>query len=347
MSHYLKTLGARGVRSIVFVVGVKKGGKPSFDPGLVKLVYCEGGARFLPQNSIRILQAVSSSTVDAVHVVTGSSTLLGSVTVIAGRIFRLPTSISFFGREDFQSTNLLGKVIRLLSEVMATSISTNSKATMGLLPRRLWRKTYVLLGGSEALDSERVDGKTRGSVLFVGRLVKRKGVDDLLRAFVFVSSQVRGERLVVVGDGPERESLGMLARELGLGEAVVFRGALSGSDLGREYASCDLCVLPSKLVFDDPANEGLGLALIEASMYGKPLVGTMHGGIPEVVRDGVNGYLVHENSPKELAAAIIKILQDGELSRRLGGGALRIARTEFTWDAATERLLNSYAGQRR
>ncbi len=181
-------------------------------------------------------------------------------------------------------------------------------------------------------------------VLFVGRLVKRKGVDDLVNAFAVVKERVKDASLVLVGEGPERRPLTDLVAKLNLSEAITFKGVLEGESLHREYSSCYTCVLPSRREPDDPASEGLGLALIEASMHGKPLVGTLHGGIPEVIQEGVNGFLVPENDPVALAGAITRLLQDSELAGTMGTNALSIARAKFTWEATTRRLLDSYVG---
>ena len=213
-----------------------------------------------------------------------------------------------------------------------------------LLPPSVRRKSHVLLGGADAAaPSNTREGRAEfGSVLFVGRLVRRKGVDDLIEAMVDVSSEVPGAHLTVVGDGPDRRRLEDLASSLGLGGVVSFRGTLRGKDLEVEYQRCAVFVLASKDVPEDAANEGLGLALIEAAMYGKPLVGTRHGGIPEVIKDGENGVLVAQDNPTDLAGAISGLLRDNEEASRLGANALRLAGQRFSWEAATSTLLSTY-----
>ena len=103
-----------------------------------------------------------------------------------------------------------------------------------------------------------------------------------------------------------------------------------------------MVVLASKRVEDDPATEALGLVLLEASMHGKPLVGTIIGGIPEIIKDGVNGFLVPQRESPKLAEAICKLLSDRQLAKKMGDNALQIALRDFTWDASTERLLQCY-----
>jgi glycosyltransferase involved in cell wall biosynthesis len=124
---------------------------------------------------------------------------------------------------------------------------------------------------------------------------------------------------------------------------VEFKGTLTGPRLDQEYERSTIFVLPSKDVASDPANEGLGLALIEASMHAKPLIGTLHGGIPEIVRQGENGLLVPPGDPKALARAMATILTDPEAARSMGAAALQRAMSRFSWDRATDVLLESYS----
>ncbi len=185
------------------------------------------------------------------------------------------------------------------STVLADSIDVNSTATRSLLPQELRPKVHVLLGAAE--EPPKTVSRDAGSpptVLFVGRLVARKGVDDLLKAFAIVRSRLPDARLSIVGDGPEMGDLVKLAEQLGLRDCVEFKGTLSDPSLTRSMSAARVFVLPSKDVASDPANEGLGLALIEASMHAKPLVGTFHGGIPEIVRQGENGLLVPPGDPR-------------------------------------------------
>jgi colanic acid/amylovoran biosynthesis glycosyltransferase len=168
-------------------------------------------------------------------------------------------------------------------------------------------------------------------------------VDDLLRAFAVVRSRLPEVRLTIVGDGPEMADLVKLAEQLGVSAYVGFRGTLVGPQLDREYERCTVFVLPSKDVASDPANEGLGLALIEASMHAKPLIGTLHGGIPEIVKQGENGLLVPPGDPDSLARAIVTILTSPGEARSMGASAFQRAASRFSWDRATDVLLESYA----
>jgi phosphatidylinositol alpha-1,6-mannosyltransferase len=203
----------------------------------------------------------------------------------------------------------------------------------------------VILGGAEGPNGppELTGDLESARVLYVGRLVKSKGVDDLIAAYKVVSERIPRSRLIIVGDGPERGRLEGLAHELNLSTGVVFRGTLRGEELDEEYAKCTVFAMASKRVSDDPAIETFGLVIVEALMYGKPVVGTLLGGIPEIIDHEVNGLLVPEGRPKELANALIRILTDQDLAGRLHRNALESAEKKFTWAAATDRLLSCYS----
>jgi glycosyltransferase involved in cell wall biosynthesis len=149
-----------------------------------------------------------------------------------------------------------------------------------------------------------------GTFVFVGRLTEQKALPVLLAAV----AEVEGARLVLVGDGPERESLERRAQELGLGERVRFLGSLTRDEALRYLAGARAAVLSS-------AWENLPHAAVEALAVGTPVVSTAVGGVPEVVHDGQNGLLVPANDVAALAGALRKVLDDDELRDRLAAGA--------------------------
>jgi glycosyltransferase involved in cell wall biosynthesis len=179
-----------------------------------------------------------------------------------------------------------------------------------------------------------------GPVLFVGRLVERKGVAQALEAIAKLGPT--GPRLEIVGEGPERAALAQLADRLGVADRVVFRGRISGAELQASYARAAVCVLPS--VRDTRGDtEGLGVVLLEAMNHGTPVVASRIGGIPDIVEDGVSGLLVPPADAAALAAAIRRLLSDPALARRLGEGGRRRLHDRFSWRAIVQRWLDLYA----
>lgn len=174
-----------------------------------------------------------------------------------------------------------------------------------------------------------VDGPPE--VLFVGRLVERKGVVHLIEALRLVPG-----RLVVVGDGPERPRLEELARRLGMADRVDFRGKVSASELQAAYARARAFVLPA--VLDARGDtEGLGVVLLEAMNHATPVVASRVGGIPDIVEDGVSGLLVPPGDAAALAAALQRVLESPDLARRLGEAGRRRLHERFSWEAITAR----------
>ena len=342
ISKYIDRLSRRGVRVRVLVAGripVVRGATLG-----AEVLPCPGGMRRLPYSVKLVTKSVIDSRADVVHVFTGSSTVLGVYALVVAKLAGAKPVISLFGREDFEFTSVVPRLLFRFSTVLADSIDVNSTATGSLLPKELRPKVHVLLGAAE--EPPRTgprDIRSPPMVLFVGRLVARKGVDDLLKAFAIVKSRLPEVRLSIVGDGPEMGDLINLREELGLQDSVEFKGTLTGPRLAQEYERSTIFVLPSKDVASDPANEGLGLALIEASMHAKPLIGTLHGGIPEIVRQGENGLLVPPGDPSALAGAMATILTDPEAARSMGAAALQSAMSRFSWDRATDVLLESYS----
>ena len=171
--------------------------------------------------------------------------------------------------------------------------------------------------------------------LAVQRLDYRKRVDQLLQAMALCGSALPALRLVIVGNGPEREKLEALARELCLERRVLFAGFVPDADLPRYYAACDLFVLHSTY-------EGFGLVLADAMAAGKPVVAARVGGVPEVVAEGRTGILVNACRPDELAAALVRLGRDRAERERMGSAARRLAEEKLDWNRVTESYLSSY-----
>jgi glycosyltransferase involved in cell wall biosynthesis len=121
-------------------------------------------------------------------------------------------------------------------------------------------------------------------------------------------------------------------RELGLEQVVSFLGFVSKEELADEYANCDIFVLPA-IVDSKGDTEGLGVVLIEALAYAKPVVATNVGGIPDVITSGQTGQLVPEKDVRSLAHAILSVLANPELFAEMGLKGLEDIQTRFSWES--------------
>jgi glycosyltransferase involved in cell wall biosynthesis len=199
----------------------------------------------------------------------------------------------------------------------------------------------VFRPGTPDPELQRVYGlKPSDRVLVVPRRFDHKnGVDVLLRAIPEVVRVIPQLKLLLVGDGPEREALETLVREQGIGASVVFCGSQPRDRMVRHLQLAEIAVLPSRM-------EAVSLAGLEAMAVGLPVVGSHVGGIPEFVRDGENGLLVPVGDPRALAAALIRLLSDeGEL-RALAARTRPSVESDFSWRAAAEQTLEVYAAAR-
>jgi glycosyltransferase involved in cell wall biosynthesis len=171
-------------------------------------------------------------------------------------------------------------------------------------------------------------------LLFSGRLIQRKGLDYLIRALPLVLEK-RAVKLVVTGEGDRRREWEALTQRLGLSDKVEFLGFVSTERLGELYRGCDLYVHPA--IYDDNGDtEGLGVVLVEALANRCPVVASDVGGIPDVVRHEQTGLLVPEKNERALADAILRLLGDPALARRLGEAGHTFAKEHFDWERITE-----------
>lgn len=184
------------------------------------------------------------------------------------------------------------------------------------------------------------------NVLFVGRLVEKKGVDILLDAMAQARIAEPALTLTVVGDGPLRADLQHRAARSGV--PVEFRGWLKPKEVQAAMRRALLLAVPSRTAEGGDA-EGLPTVIMEAMALGVPVVATDHAGIPEVISDGVTGLLVTEGNVAALSQAILKIHGDRELAGRLRGEAYADVRARFDAErqsALLEQLLLDIVARR-
>jgi colanic acid/amylovoran biosynthesis glycosyltransferase len=173
-----------------------------------------------------------------------------------------------------------------------------------------------------------------GYVLFVGRLVPKKGVDVLLRAFAALPAELRDTPLILVGDGHLRTELEKLARELHLN--ARFTGPLPSDQVATHIRNAALLCAPSKRA-PDGDSEGLPMVILEAGAWGVPVVAADHAGIRDAVTHGHNGLLFPEGDEAALAAALSSLLADAAARRSLGATAREVVQQRF--DIVTQTAL--------
>jgi L-malate glycosyltransferase len=183
-------------------------------------------------------------------------------------------------------------------------------------------------------DRARLPPRAPDAPLIVGvvaALRPEKSIETLIDAFSRVRD--RRHRLVVVGDGPCKESLQTHAREVGLGDRCSF--VASTSDVASCYRTIDVFVLPS-------LNESFSNSVMEAMACGCAVLASNVGGNPELVHDGENGLLFEAGNAADLAARLETVLGDAEYRRRLGAQAVRTIRESYSNEASARRFAELY-----
>lgn len=173
--------------------------------------------------------------------------------------------------------------------------------------------------------------KERGPlILSVGRLVDWKGTEYLVRSVESLKKYFLGIKLVIIGEGPEKEKLERLVQDLKLSNNVIFKGYLDNEGVINHYRIADVFVLPS--IDLNGQTEGLGVVLLEAMACNVPVIGSNVGGIPDIIRDGWNGFLVPEKDPKAIAEKIKIILEDDKLREEFTINGYITLKNNFSWD---------------
>jgi len=170
-------------------------------------------------------------------------------------------------------------------------------------------------------------------LLSISRLEEHKGIGNIIRAMPLVLEKVPGLVYLIGGSGSEEESLKRSAQELGLEDTIRFVGQIREEEMAAYYDLCDIFVL-ANIQTKEGVVDGYGVVFIEAGSMGKPVIGGRVGGVPEAVIGGETGILVDGTNKEEIAGAIIKLLEDPELARKLGENGKRRAE-QFGWDKIT------------
>ncbi|WP_343673573.1 glycosyltransferase family 1 protein [Chitinophaga sp.] len=177
-------------------------------------------------------------------------------------------------------------------------------------------------------------------ILQLGRMVPRKGVDNVIMALTYL----RDVKLIIVGSNvpassakadPELERLRTLAKELKVDEQIIFAGQRDRHELKHYYSAADIFITT-------PWYEPFGITPLEAMACGTPVIGSEVGGIKYSVADGRTGLLVPPKDPVALAAAIVKLLRDDNMRREMGSNAIKRIHALFTWECVARKMKYLY-----
>lgn len=171
-------------------------------------------------------------------------------------------------------------------------------------------------------------------ILFVGGLRSVKGVNYLICAMKDVIEKYPNARLILVGDGEERRNLENLADKLNLNQKITFVGNIPNKDVSKYMKEADIFVLPS-------LSEGFPVVILEAMASGLPIVTTKIRGIPEIVKEGINGFLVEPRSSKKIAEKVVFLLRNENVATSISENN-KVDVKQYSWENVVKRLENIY-----
>jgi glycosyltransferase involved in cell wall biosynthesis len=291
--------------------------------------------------ALAFLQAYRKIRPDVVLHYTVKPNLYGS---LAARVLRIPSIDNVTGLGAlFDRKGLLQAAVRLLYKAALARVERvffqNPDDREAFIRAGLVEKKRAGLLPGSGVDLDRFAPQPRGggpfTFLFVGRLLKAKGVEDLIAAARIVRLQRPDVRVVFLGKRADREDGAASPRLLTEAEAegvVELAGVVE--DVRKYIAASDCVVLPSYY------HEGTPRSLLEAAAMGKPLIAADSIGTREPVRDGVNGYLCWPHDPEDLASKMLGMIELSEDARaRMGGASRRIAEERFDERIVTGKYL--------
>lgn len=253
----------------------------------------------------------------------------------------IPFSFTSHANDLFERGWLLKKKVE--RACFAVTISDYNRRFL-LSQRALAEKINVIHCGVESEKFNLRQERKIGSMIRIGtlgRMVEKKGFDDLIAACRILEDKGVSFQLELAGDGPLKDRLKERADNLGIENAIHFKGALAHEAVPSWMQALDLFVLPCK-VDSSGDMDGIPVVLMEAMMTGVPVVSTNISGIPELVRDGETGGLAQANHPQDLAETIIRICLDEALRRRICRQAEEIVRMKFDLNRNVDRLLSLF-----
>jgi glycosyltransferase involved in cell wall biosynthesis len=285
---------------------------------------------------IALRNAIRNAQADLVHLHTGRATWLGG---LAARLAGVPAIMTRrMDRPVAPGWRTRLTYERLVERVVAISPAVKACLTDGGVPTARLSvipsavdpsRLRPLRSRDEVRQGLGVSGDT-AVLLVLAALVRRKGVDVLLRALAALAKDGLHPSLWIAGEGPERASLEAMARDGGLADQVRFLGRRT--DIADLLGACDIVVIPSR-------REGLGVTALEAMAAGRAVVASAVGGLAEAVLDRRTGLLVPAENPAALAAALAELLSDASLRDALGRAGPRRVAESFS----AEQMVESYA----
>lgn len=257
-----------------------------------------------------------------------------SVAHFAHRMSGIPFSFTAHAKDIYLSRPAILRRHLHAAEFVATCTAYNADYLRQIAPGLDPRRVHLVYHGIDLENFAPAEapavrtGAHRAQILSVGRLVPKKGHEDLLAACARLRADGVDFECEIVGDGPLRTALAAEVQRLGLRERVRFSGSMTHRDLLGRYRQADLFVLAPRIA-EDGDRDGIPNVIAEAMAVGVPVVASDVSGIPELVRHGQTGLLAPSRDPVALAAAMRRLLTDETLAAHLARTARSVLAREF------------------
>ncbi len=272
---------------------------------------------YLPMAFFKAIQLCRKKRYDVIN--THFAVPSGPLGYILGRFFRIPNVLSLHGGDIYDPSKKLSphrsyffrRAVRFLlnraDRIVAQSSNTRDNALRYYKPEKDISIIPLAFHPPEIPRASRVDAHIDENdfiLITIGRLIKRKAIDTIIKSLNRIN--YKNIKLVIMGDGPERENLTRLVKEMHLKDRVTFLGYVSNDVKYRHLVVSNLFVLTS-------LHEGFGIVFMESMYCGLPIVCTNHGGQVDFLKDGENALLINVGDVDACAEAIVRFYEDKEL----------------------------------
>jgi len=290
---------------------------------------------------IRCLFLIKKINPDIVH---SQGVQIGLPSFLAKKIFGIPYVAYCRGSDVYLPWKFKKTVSRLvlnsadaviaLTDDMKNEVQKNCKKNIIVIPNGISLGKYKELPKQVIRDKFKIHPDEK-IIVFVGSLRPVKGLKYLIEAFKIINKKNPMARLFLVGDGPERHSLEDIAEKDGLKAKVNFIGQIENDEIPKYMAAADIFVLPS-------LSEGFPGVVLEAMASGLPIVATKVRGLPEIVKDGENGFLVEPENPGQIAEKALALLGGDKLREKISNNNKEKAKG-YSWEKVIDKIEKAYS----
>lgn len=179
-------------------------------------------------------------------------------------------------------------------------------------------------------------------LLSVGGLVERKGHKIIIEALADVVKEVPNLVYLIIGRGNEENNLKAFAKSLNVQNYIRFLGYVNDEEIANYFDACDVFVLMSKTIKRECGVEGFGIAYIEASAIGKPVIGGKSGGTGDAIINNVTGFRIEPDDKDGLIKKLVLLLKDTKLRKKLGAAGRKMVLKKFLWKHNVDKTLQIY-----